>query len=208
MQEYLSDLSCRQFTEQLASKAPIPGGGGVAALIGSLAAALAAMAANLTIGKKKFLPYEADHVRIIEETDALRFHFLELIDRDAAAFEPLSKAYSMDKNNPDYAAYFRSATLSAAAAPLEMVESCCKLIVLLEELKEKCSVLLLSDVGCAAITGRAAMEAAAMNVFVNTRLLPGDADAASAACKTKSMLLEYVPRAQMLADSVMNLLGA
>ena len=72
MPESLADLSCRAFSEQLFSKAPVPGGGGAAALIGSLAASLGGMAANLTIGKKKFLPFEEDHRRIIAEPDGRR----------------------------------------------------------------------------------------------------------------------------------------
>ena len=100
MPESLTELSCLQFSEQLASKAPVPGGGGTAALIGALAAGLGCMAANLTVGKKKYLPYEEDHIRIIARCSGLRQRFLELVDEDAAAFEPLSAAYSMDKNDP------------------------------------------------------------------------------------------------------------
>jgi formiminotetrahydrofolate cyclodeaminase len=207
MNEYsissLPGLSCTEFSEQLSSKAPVPGGGGAAALIGSLAAALGMMATNLTLGKKKFLPYEEDHKRIICESDILRTCFLRLIEEDAAAFEPLSRAYSMDKNSPDYAATMRKAILDAVDAPFRMMKSCCKLIVLLEELLGKCSALLLSDVGCAAVAARAALEAASLNVFVNTRLLTGDADAEHLSLEADSMLEQFIPRAQALSDSVM-----
>ena len=86
-----TDKKCTEFVSVLASKSPVPGGGGAAALIGSLAAALGAMAANLTIGKKKFLPFEEDHRRIIAEADRLRLRLLALVDEDAAAFEPLTE---------------------------------------------------------------------------------------------------------------------
>ena len=76
MPDSLINLSCGGFSEQLSSKAPVPGGGSAAALIGSLAAALGAMATNLTIGKKKFLPFEEDHRRIIAEADVLRLRLL------------------------------------------------------------------------------------------------------------------------------------
>lgn len=199
----LAGLSCVDFSERLASKAPVPGGGSAAALIGSLAAALGTMAANLTIGKKKFLPYEEDHRRIIAESDALRLSFLHLIEEDAAAFEPLSRAYSLDKNSPDYSEMMRKATLDAADAPFRMMRNCCDLISLLEELRSKCSALLLSDVGCAVAAVRAALEAASMNVFVNTRLLPGDAEAERLSLEAGRMLEQYIPRAQVLTDSVM-----
>ena len=206
MSDSLADLSCRAFSERLSSKAPVPGGGGAVALTGSLAASLGAMAANLTIGKKKFLPFEEDHRRIIAEADWLRMSLLALMDEDAAAFEPLSRVYSLDKSMPGYAEQLETATLSACKAPFEMMECCCRLIALLEELREKCSALLLSDVGCAALAARCALESASMNVFVNTRMLPDCVEAKSLSTKAQAMLEEYLPRAQAVADSVMTYL--
>ena len=206
MKDQLSSLQISAFTQELISKAPVPGGGGAAALIGALASALGGMAAGLTIGKKKFLPYEEDHRRMIEETEALRLRLLELMDEDAAAFEPLSRIYSLDKTSPGYAEKLETATLDACKAPFEMMERCCTLIPLLEELREKCSVLLLSDVGCAALAARCALEAASMNVFVNTRMLPGCAEADDLSARAGAMLRDYIPRAQTVADSVMEYL--
>ena len=206
MMEHLINRSCREFSDLLASKAPVPGGGGAAALIASLASALCAMAARLTLGKDKFLPYEKDHQRIIAAADTLRERFLLLIGEDAAAFEPLSKIYSMDKSLPDYPEKLTAATLNAAKAPFDMMRCCCDLVVLLEELLEKCSALLLSDVGCAAASVRCALECAAMNVFVNTRLLPDNSTARDMAAQAEAMLREYIPRAQAVSDSVTDFL--
>ena len=203
MPESLTELSCLQFSEQLASKAPVPGGGGTAALIGALAAGLGCMAANLTVGKKKYLPYEEDHIRIIARCSGLRQRFLELVDEDAAAFEPLSAAYSMDKNDPASAKVLRAATLAACRAPLAMMQCCAELTVLLEELLDKCSVLMLSDVGCAALAAHAALEAASMNVFVNTRTLPGDEEAENLEEQASGLLHEYLPRSRAVSDAVM-----
>ena len=175
-------------------------------MIGALAAALGTMAARLSLGKKNLLPFEQDHRRIIRRTNALRRRLLALTEEDAAAFEPLSRAYSLDKNAPDYAEVMTAATLGAAQTPFAMMQRCCELIELLEELREKCSALLLSDVGCAAAAGRAALECAAMNVFVNTRLLPENGRARELAAEAETMLREYIPRAQALADSVTDLL--
>ena len=84
--DQLSALGVYKFTEELMSKAPTPGGGGTAALIGSLAAALAAMATNLTIGKKKFLPYEQDHLYIIVRSgDHMRSYELSESARTACS---------------------------------------------------------------------------------------------------------------------------
>ena len=164
------------------------------------------MAANLTIGKKKFLPFEEDHRRIIAEADRLRMRLLTLMDEDAAAFEPLSRVYSLDKSCPGYAEKFTAATLAACRAPFEMMECCCRMIALLEELREKCSVLLLSDVGCAALAARCALESASMNIFVNTRMLPDCAEAGTLSARAQTMLEEYLPRAQAVADSIMTYL--
>ena len=202
-QNRLSELSCASFTEQLASRAPVPGGGGAAALIGALAAALGAMATRLTAGKKKYLAYAADHERIVSECDRLRERFLTLVEADAAAFAPLSRAYSMDRSDPDYAPTMRRATLDAAETPLQMMEACGELIALLEELPEKCSRLLLSDVGCAATAAAAALDCAAMNVFVNTRLLPEDGTALEIARRAEALLSDGKARAQVVSTAVL-----
>ncbi len=203
MAEKMSAVQLFQFTEQLTSKSPTPGGGGVAALIGALAAALGAMATNLSIGKKKLLPFEEDHRQILAETNILRLRFLELMDEDAAAFTPLAEAYSLDRSVPENAEILRRATLNACRAPLEMMQRCGELIVLLEDLRGKCSVLMLSDVGCGASAARAALESAAMNVFVNTRTLPEDQEASELAGQAAAILSEYGGRAQALADGIL-----
>ena len=182
MPESLAELSCLRFSELLASKAAAPGGGGAAALMGALAAGLGNMATNLTVGKKKYL---------------------KLIDEDAAAFEPLAAAYSMDRSDPCFAQRFRTVTLGACRVPFTMMECCAELIVLLEELLEKCSVLLLSDVGCAALAAAAALQAAAMNVFVNTRSLPEDSEAGELEEQAAGLLREYLPRSEKVSDAVM-----
>ena len=203
MTDTLTNLSCEAFAERLSSDAPVPGGGGAAALIGSLAAALGAMAARLTAGKKKYLAYAADHARIVAECDRLRERFLTLVEADAAAFAPLSRAYSMDRSDPDYAPTMRRATLDAAETPLQMMEACGELIALLEELPEKCSRLLLSDVGCAATAAAAALDCAAMNVFVNTRLLPEDGTALEIARRAEALLSDGKARAQVVSTAVL-----
>ncbi len=203
MAERLTELSCHRFSDCLASGDPVPGGGGSAALIGSLAASLGAMAARLTLGKMNYLSYEKDHQRIISELDLLRLRFLDLVNKDAAMFEPLSRVYSMRRDTPGYAEQFRAAVLDACRPPLEMMQCCTALIDLLSELNGKCSALMLSDLGCSALSARAALESAAMNVFVNTRCLHGDPEAHSIAEQAEEILRQYTVRAQSIADSVM-----
>ena len=202
MAESFGKMTVEAVAERLASASPTPGGGGAATLCGALAASLGAMAARLTVGKKKYLPFEEDHRRIIAACDALRMDLLGLMDADAAGFAPLAQVYAMDRSLPDYRERLRQATLDAAAAPYAMVARCRDMVVLLEELRGKCSALLLSDVGCAAALAGAAMECAAINVWVNTRTLPEDDEARALKERTAATVAEFGPRAAALAKQI------
>lgn len=198
----LTTLSCTAFADALASKAPVPGGGGAAAMTGALSAALCAMVGNLTAGKKKYAPYEADIQRILVEAEALRRRLLALVDADAAGFEPLAKAYAIPKEDPGREAVMEQATLQACAAPMEMLLACGDVLRLLEELLEKGSRLLLADVGCGAYLCKAAMESAALSVFVNTGTLKDRKTAAKMEQQVDEIRKKYLPLADEIAASV------
>ena len=198
----LVKLTCEDFSKELFSKAPVPGGGGAAAYIGALGVSLGAMAVNLTRGKKKFAAFEPEYEMMLTDAELYRKRLLELIDKDAEAFEPLSKAYSMPKDDPDYAETMRRVTIEAAKAPLEMMHYCVLSIDLIGRILEKSSKLLISDVGCAAIAAKAALECASLNVFVNTRLLKEDEEAKQMARDAEAMLEEYIPKAEAVTDEV------
>lgn len=198
----LTDLSCTAFAEVLASKAPVPGGGGAAALAGALGVALCSMVGNFTTGKKKYAAYEEDVQRMLAEGETLRARLLELVEADAAAFEPLSRAYAIPKEDPTRDAVLEEAALNACKAPMEMVSCCGEALLLLEEMLEKGSRLLLSDVGCGALLCKAAMESAAMNVFVNTGSLQDRAVAVGMERQVDETLEKYLPMAERIAASV------
>ena len=199
----LTDHSCSRFSELLASGASVPGGGGAAALCGALGVSLCSMVGNFTTGKKKYAAVEADVQRMLAEGETLRARLLELVEEDAAAFEPLSKAYAIPKDAPERAEVLRRETLNACKAPLEMMRCCGKAIELIAEMEQKGSVLLVSDAGCAAAISGAALESAAMNVFVNTGALQGDPAAAKLQSEAEALLEKYLPRARETADSVL-----
>ncbi|MBR4394341.1 MAG: cyclodeaminase/cyclohydrolase family protein [Oscillospiraceae bacterium] len=202
MKGSLTNGSVLGFSFLLASDAPVPGGGSAAALIGALSAALCEMAGNLTVGKKKYAAYEDDQKRMIAAAEALRQRFLFLIEADAEAFEPLSKAYAMPKNDPNYAETMAAVTLKACQAPYQMLECCCEIIALLEEMLEKCSRLMISDVGCGTVAAEAAMKAAYLNVIINTRTLPENEEAILLEHNSEAMLNIWLPRAKAITDSV------
>lgn len=169
MDRLLSGETLDAFAGRLASKDAVPGGGGAAALCGALGAALGAMASRLSAPGR-----EAAFSLLISRADALREKLLRLIDEDAAGFAPLAAAYAIPKDAPGRAQTLCEATLTALAAPTEMLRCAAETVGLLEELLPKCKKLLLSDVGCAAALAEGTLRAAAMNVWVNTRTLPAD----------------------------------
>ncbi len=200
MNSELTQKSCADFAQVLASSAPVPGGGGAAALTGALGAALGSMVANLTVGRKAYAQYEEDLRSILERGEALRTGLLALVERDAAGFAPLARAYAIPKDDPARPETLEAATLAACEAPLEMMRLCGQAIQLLEELLEKGSVTLVSDVGCGALCCGAALESAGMNIFVNTRTLRDRQAASRLDAQTDVLLREYLPRARQVAD--------
>ena len=191
------------FSQELASSLPAPGGGGAAALAGSLSASLVSMAANLTLGKKKYADVEPEMRESIEHCEKLSDTLLALIDRDEECFLPLAAAYSLPKDTPDYESIRRDALLAAASSPLEMLRTIADILPSLDILFEKGSRLLLSDVGCSASLCLAAARCAAMNVFVNTKLLPVDSAARDIADETAALLQKCSERAGKISDAVL-----
>ena len=203
MGERLTERSCASFAEVLAARESVPGGGGAAALVGALGVALGSMVGNFTTGKKRYADVEDDIRRMLADGEAIRLTLLELVEEDAAAFYPLSQAYGIPKEDPARAQVLEDATKNACAAPVEMMRQIAKAIELLEEMGEKGSRMLLSDVGCGALLCRAALEAASLNVFVNTKTLADRAFAESVEAECDALLAEYGPRAEACAAKVM-----
>ena len=99
--EKIAEKSCIGFVDVLASKAPVPGGGGAAALVGAIGMALGSMVCNLTTGKKKYAQYEEDIQAILGKAKTLQDQLLEMIDKDAEGFFPLSQAYGLPANTDE-----------------------------------------------------------------------------------------------------------
>ena len=93
--------TCEDFIEVLASKAAVPGGGGASALAGAIGIALGNMVGSLTVGKKTYADVEEEIIECKKQADEIAKEFLELMDKDAEAFEPLSKAYGLPKSTPE-----------------------------------------------------------------------------------------------------------
>lgn len=158
-----------KFLEALASSAPTPGGGGAAALCGALGIALGNMVGSLTLGKKKYADVQEDIAALNSRAEALRADFVALIDADAAAFAPLSRAYGIQKDDPARAEIMEAALKRATEPPLEIMRRCAAALDVIADYAAKGSALAISDAGCAAALAIAAMKAAALNVRINTK---------------------------------------
>ena len=202
MQDKLMQGSCTDFCDALAAREPTPGGGGAASYVGALAAALCSMVGNYTTGKKAYVAVQDEIGKMLEEAEASRIRLMELVDEDAEAFLPLSRAYAIPKDDPERASTLEEATKCACAAPLQMMREICGVVELLEEMGKKGSRMLQSDVACGALLARAALEAASINVFVNTRTLTDRSFASATEEEVDEMLVAYVPRAQACADGI------
>lgn len=192
----------REFTGKLASAAPTPGGGGAAALCGALAVALGSMAGKLTAGKAQFADRESALLPLIAKADALRERLLTLIEEDAAAFAPLAQAYALPKSDPERERVMEDCLYAAAQVPMEILSLSCEVIALQEQFLPLSSRLLISDVGCGTALARAAMEAAALNVLVNSRSMKDRRRAEELNRQTDAMTSTFSLRAEQLLSQV------
>lgn len=162
------ELKLKEYAEQFASAAPVPGGGGVSSVVGSLAAAAGEMVCALTIGKKKFEAIEPELRGIAVRLEEARLRLLELADKDAEVFEPLAAAYT-DKTKTD--AEMDILYANAASAPLEVMRTVFSILDEIQFLAENGSRLAVSDAACAATYARAAIAGEILNVKINTRCM-------------------------------------
>ena len=163
----------RDWFEALASSAPTPGGGGAAGLSGAAGAALGAMVANLTIGKKKYAAVEAEVKERLEVLEKQMYEMLDLIEADAKGFEPLAKAYSLptstDEEKAEKEKIMAVALKSACAVPLRTMNLGIEILDNIAYLAKNGSVMAVSDAAAGAQLVRTAVLAASMNVYINTK---------------------------------------
>ncbi len=191
-----------KFLEALASSAPTPGGGGAAALCGALGIALGNMVGSLTLGKKKYADMHEDIAELNAKAEALRAGFVALVDADAEAFAPLSRAYSIPKDDPARDEIMEPALLKAAEAPLEIMRKCAEALDLISGYAAKGSALAISDAGCAAALCGAAMESAALNVKINTKSMKNRAVADNINAEMNELLQKYFALSQEIYNDV------
>ena len=195
-----AQASCTEFVTVLASNAPVPGGGGASALVAAIGTALGNMVGSLTVGKKKYADVEEEIIALKAKCDKLQADLLAQIELDAKGFEPLSKAYGIPKDNPDRDRILEEATVVACQVPVKIMELCCEALDAIAVFAAKGSRLAVSDAGCGAVCVKAALQAASLNVFINTKTLKNRDLAEEMNKKCLGMLDKYCA----LADEVFN----
>lgn len=201
----MTKYSCEEFVDILASKEPIPGGGGAASLVGAIGAALGDMVCSLTVGKKKYADVQEEILALKDEYASLEKELLNLVSEDAKVFEPLSKAYGLPKETEEEKAYkekvMEEVLKEACGVPIKIMESCCKAIGLVKRTAEIGTAIAISDAGCAAACLRGALMSASLNVFINTKSMKNREYAESLENHANEMINTYAP----MCDEIFNL---
>ena len=161
------------FLTGLASAAPTPGGGGAAAISGTMGAALVSMVCNLTIGKKKYAAVEAELKTVLARSEGLRIVLTGMIAEDVAAFDAVMAAYGLPKASDDEktarAETIQAALKVATDVPLACCRACRTVIDLAAIAADKGNLNVISDAGVAVLSAQAGLRSAALNVYVNAK---------------------------------------
>lgn len=201
-----TEYSCENFVDVLSTKEPVPGGGGASALVAAIGMALGNMVGSLTVGKKKYADVEEDIISLKEKAAKLQKEFINLVEEDAKAFEPLSRAYGMPKDTDEEKAekdrVMELVLKDACLVPMDIMRKCCEAIEVCEEFAQKGSVIAISDAGVGAALLRSALLGASLNVFINTKSMKNRDYAEEINREAENMIAEYVKRADDIFNNV------
>lgn len=197
----MKDLKLTEFVEKTASSEPVPGGGSIAAVSGTLGASLAEMVANLTIGKKKYENVENEMIEIAEKAKNIRNTLLDYIEKDSQAFNKVIAAFKLPKETDEEKSARREAIQSrlkkAAEVPFEIAEKSFKIMDLAETVVENGNTNAVTDGLVAAMMSRTAVLAAILNVKINLESIKDEEYVKNMAEKVKQLeekVVEYEKR--------------
>lgn len=161
----------QEFLDQLASSAPTPGGGGAAALMGAMGAALTSMVCNLTIGKEKYQAVEGEMKDTLKQAEELRLRLTDMVRADVAVFDKLMGSYGLPKDTDDQKAArseaIQAALREATDVPLDCARACSDVIAVSRSAAEKGNLNVISDAGVSVMAAYGALKSAALNVYIN-----------------------------------------
>ena len=198
----MKDKTLEQFTMDVSSKEPVPGGGGATAMVASLSSALAQMVTNLTIGKKKYLEFTEELNDIRKEAEILRSNLLDCIEKDAEAFRPLAEVYSLPKDSEGYEEKMEKCLRDAADSPLLILKYCTRIIDLDERLAVIGSKISVSDAATSVMLAHGCLYGAYVNILVNTELMKDRDYAEDLNRQAVELLDEYSVKALNIYDDI------
>ncbi|MCK4716331.1 MAG: cyclodeaminase/cyclohydrolase family protein, partial [Candidatus Marinimicrobia bacterium] len=170
-EDSLVEMTARGFADELSTDSPAPGGGSVAALSGAMAASLTAMVANLTHGKKGYERHFEKMNDVAVGSQELKDELLRFVDLDTAAFNEVMACFRLPKKTTEdkarRQAAIQEATMNAANVPLQVMETCVKVLELTEVVSKYGNVNSISDAGVAALSADTAIKGAGLNVLIN-----------------------------------------
>ena len=208
----LTELTVKDFLNKVAGSDPVPGGGSIAALNGALASALAAMVANLTIGKKKYAEVQEDMLAIAQEAQGLMTAFTTDIDRDSDAYDRVFACFKMPKETDEEKAArpaaIQEATAYAAQVPLEVARRACALMPRIAEVARRGNQNAVTDACVAMLSARNAVLAALLNVRINLSSLKDQALVARLQAEADELEQQATAREQELLAEVKTMLNA
>lgn len=198
----LAEMQVTEFVNLMASDAPAPGGGSAAALEGALGAALTAMVCALTVGKKKYADVQELAVESQKKAEDLKARFVDVMDRDTEAFNAVSAVFAMPKDTDEQKAARKAAMQEAlkgcTKTPFEMMQLACETLELTRSLVGRLNASAASDLGCSALSLRAAIQGAWLNVLINVSGINDEAFAAEYRKNGEALLAKALP----LADEI------
>jgi formiminotetrahydrofolate cyclodeaminase len=200
------DQPVQHFLDTLASSAPTPGGGGAAALLGATGAALLAMVANLTIGKKGLEDVEGEMREILSQAEGLRAELSGMIEDDVVAFDALMASYRLPKET-DLQKAARSAAIQvglrgATEAPMACARAAAALVRLSLRTAEIGNRNVISDAGVGVLSAQAALRSAALNVYINAPQLKDREFATAMVQELEALLAECGAASEAVYDLV------
>jgi formiminotetrahydrofolate cyclodeaminase len=180
------------FMDELASNAPAPGGGSVAALSGAMGAALVSMVCNLTIGKKKYAEVEEDIQGILGQSEELRLQLQGLVADDIEVYTNVIAAYRLPRGTEEEkaarTAAIQEALKKAEAVPMRVAEACVEVMDLCRPAGDKGNINAVSDAGVAVLMAEAGLRSAALNVLINLGAIRDEAFVAAERAKLDALL--------------------
>jgi formiminotetrahydrofolate cyclodeaminase len=206
------DESITKFLDDLASERPTPGGGGAAAVMGAIGAALVSMVANLTIGKKNYEAVEDDLKKARAEAERLRVELTAAIEEDVVAFNSVMGAYGLpratDEDKAKRSEAIQAALKDATLAPLRAVKACFEVILLSEAAADKGNLNVISDAGVAVLAANAGLRSAALNVYINAKAIKDRAFAEEQIAAVEALLAEAAEKTDVVYATVRGKIGS